>query len=149
MNQHRSPFFCLRFWKYAGLSAVAAAFLFTAWALPFGDTQWNRAIYMFQWRAYPGVRPVLAENYTGRWTDYHADATKAWEGVLVNGKLDGKVTAWHANGRKCAEAHFLNGHRHGTETWWDEDGNVSVQTSHFYCRSVHDEESYLTLADEE
>ena len=42
-------------------------------------------------------------------------------------KLDGKWTSWHENGQKSWEGNFKDGHLDGKYTSWYEDGQMEVR----------------------
>jgi len=57
--------------------------LFLAWCvfslaviLPFGNPQWSRVFYLFQWGIWPWEEPNPSEMYTGKRSNWHWNGLK-------------------------------------------------------------------------
>lgn len=136
----------LLFCATAILLLVAALLL-----LRFGNTQWNKNVYMFQayvWPKHDDGMICPPDDYTGVWVgwhsnrqqwvemeyrngkdhgkyvDWHPNGQKRSSGVHIDGEPHGAFAAWHPNGQKAHECQYDNGKLVGAWTSWDEQGNV-------------------------
>lgn len=68
----------------------------------------------------------------GAYTRWHDNGRKEYEGVYVDGELEGVETTWHKNGQKWIEEHYVHGQRHGASYTWDDSGVKRGETHHVY-----------------
>lgn len=82
---------------------------------------WQKRVFMFRWKVWPGVMPTRPPNFTGVWREWDRDGNLIEEGSYLRGKLHGKYTGWYADGTMQVESQSRNGKSHGRFTrWWPE-----------------------------
>lgn len=96
--------------------------------LVFGNTQWNKYIYIFQAYVYPTyldgyINPPA--NFSGTWVMWDKHGNKIVEREFLNGKQHGMETAWE-NGKKLYIHHYRNDKFDGIWIYWDKNGQVSA-----------------------
>ena len=62
--------------------------------------------------------------YTGKFIDYYLNGNKQGEGILLNGKIQGKRLMYHPNGNISDEIEYENGISSGIEKRFYEDGTL-------------------------
>lgn len=128
-NEKQSVFRCRRFWiRIIGIVFLVFVLVMLG-ALRFGNTQWNRWIYIFQAYVTPGyggglIKPPV--DYSGLWTQWHKNGQKLFEGDFKFGERDGKWTWWHPNGQKKGEVNYRNAVPYGKWIYWHKNGQIAV-----------------------
>jgi len=66
----------LTFWRWCVALPATIILIGIALSLPFGNSQWSKWHYMFQWNVWPKKKPQIPKEYNGKW--------KSWdeEGIL-------------------------------------------------------------------
>jgi antitoxin component YwqK of YwqJK toxin-antitoxin module len=75
-------------------------------------------------------RPDGTTVENGPYTTWYDNGGKEYEGVYVNGRLEGAATRWHRNGVKASEQYYTHGLRNGPRYMWDENGMLRKE-EHF------------------
>jgi len=99
--------------------------------LAFGNTQWNKWIYVFQGYFQLSERDQIhigsvaaaylkpSVNFTGLYRAWHRDGSKFLDIEYLNGKHHGKAIFWHSDSNKWLESNFINGEKHGKCIEWN------------------------------
>ena len=98
--------------------------------LRFGNTQWNKNIYMFQayvWPKYEDGMICPPDDYTGTWVGWHSNRQQWVEMEYRNGKKHGKYVDWYPNGQKSSSAMYVDGEFHGAYAEWHSNGQKAHQ----------------------
>ncbi len=72
----------------------------------------------------------------GAYTRWHDNGRKEYEGVYVDGELEGVETTWHKNGQKWIEAHYVGGKKHGPRYIWHET-STKIKEEHYVNGKPH------------
>jgi len=120
----------LTFWRWCVALPLTIILIGIALSLPFGNPQWSKWHYFFQWKTYPGKKPKIPKEYNGRWVMWHENGKPGLEGTIVDGKLHGSYIIWYQSGKVMEKANFKNGIPHGRGKKWDENGKLLVNLNY-------------------
>ena len=115
----RFRYYRIFFLIFLGLGIVL--FLFR-----FGDSQWNKYIYLFQAHISPKYKYGFIEparEYSGKWEHWSPSGAKV-EIDYKDGLWNGKYIVWDSNDRKMSEINFKNGKHNGRDIHWNKDGSL-------------------------
>jgi len=65
-------------------------------------------------------------NLHGKYTYWHANGSKAVEGMFEKGKREGLWQAWYENGNLCYKRNFVNGEENGNTKYYYENGQLQA-----------------------
>jgi hypothetical protein len=111
----------------AGLLVILAIL-----TLRFGNTQWNRWIYVFQAYVWPGREPEPSSDYCGPWFAWYSNGRIAAEAWTRNGEAEGPFLLWDTEGHLHRVFNRQNGSREGWEITWDQDGRAMATGQNYY-----------------
>ncbi len=67
-------------------------------------------------------------NVTGKVVGHFENGQISFEGVFLEGKMEGAHLEWRKNGSKVKETNYNNGVIHGMLRWWYDNGQIWSET---------------------
>lgn len=122
-------------WR-VGVAVLATCLVSVLGLLRFGNSQWNRWIFVFQGLFGPDdssslFGPSPPPSYTGTWVRWDMYGRKEAEVGYLDGKRHGLETLWAGDpGRRHREANYSCGTLHGSMKFWHENGQLAGMRSY-------------------
>jgi len=133
---------------YLAIAATLLLALTTLGILRFGNSQWNRWIYVFQCYYWPGhsneygINYILPpKNYAGVWYDWYQNGELMVSELYLNGHPS-SFNYWDKKGNKMIFGLWKNGKAHGAWKYWDTNGQLRGLINHIDGRVLEDSKYY-------